>query len=124
MANEITLSASVYLNNPTNKFVVSWNPGAKLITQTNVGVFENTVALTTTDTKLSIVNLTTYGVGWLENIGTAGTVSVGVDSTAVIRIFERLKPGEGYPLRFVTGSTYRAQMESGTGTLRIGILED
>ena len=125
MADQITSYVRLTLETTNNTFATFNLPSLK-ITQNNEGLFENTVSLTTTDTKMSITNLTTYGVGYLQNVSATSTIVilVGADSTGVIRPFYRLKWKEGWPLRFNTATTYRAQCESSSGKLRIGVWED
>lgn len=125
MANEITATVQLSLST-TNNHRELFNPPPLQLTQNNAGTFHNTVALTTVDTKLSIINLTTYGYGYLQNVSvsTSVVISIGVDSTNVIRPFGRLKPKEFALLRFNTSSTYRAQCESSSGKLLIGVWED
>jgi hypothetical protein len=126
MADEIKVFVRLQLDNNTNNFTRYFNPPQLGITQNSAGAFENTVALTTTDTKLTISNITVPGVGYFQNISASSTcvILVGADSTNVIRPFTRIKQREAWPIRLTSGTTYRAQMEASTGMLLFGVWED
>lgn len=125
MADEIKAFVRLELAT-TNNFTRYVNPPQLAITQNNAGTFENTVELTTTDTKLTISNITVPGIGYWQNISASSTVviRVGADSTNVLRPFARIKHREAWPIRLTSGTTYRAQMEASTGKLLFGVWED
>lgn len=125
MADEITMSAQIILDTTNNQREL-FNPPSLRITQNNIGSFRATVGLTTTDAALTVTGLTTYGVGFFQNVSasTAVVIAVGVDSGGAIKQFLRLKPKEFAIARLVSGTTYRAETESSTGKLLYGAWED
>lgn len=125
MADEITLAAKLELSTTDHQHTL-FSPQGLKITQNNPGVFEATASLTTSDSTLSIIGLTTYGYGFFQNISesTAVVIKIGADSTAVIRPFARLKWKEYGIIRLNPGTTYRAQCESSSGKLLYGCWED
>jgi hypothetical protein len=118
MADEITAHVSLQLYT-TNNLTQRFEPPGRKFTQTNVEVYENTISLTTTDTKLSFTNTTNYGWGFFHNVSssTAAVVNIGVDSTAVIRPFATLGYQKWGVFPLVPTSTYRAQMSTTSGGL-------
>lgn len=125
MSDEITLSAQILVDT-TNSQRETFTPPSLRFTQNNIGSFRATAALTTSDTTLGIIGLTTYGIGFFQNVSasTSVVIRVGADSTGVIRPFLRLKPKQFAVLPFVSGTTYRAQCESSSGKLLYGCWED
>jgi hypothetical protein len=125
MADEITAYVSLELAT-TNNFNDFFKPPGLKITQNTAGVFRATAALTTSDTTLSIVGLTTYGMGFFQNVSVSSDVviQIGVDVGGALDPFTRLKQKEFAIMRFVSGTTYRAETESSTGRLLYGCLED
>lgn len=125
MADEITALAQLTLAT-TNNHKVSFYPPQLKITQNNAGVFENTVALTTTTSALSITNLTTYGYGFFQNVSASSAIviAIGADSAGTQKTFGRLKWREFGIMRLNSGTTYRAQCESSSGKLYFGCWED
>jgi hypothetical protein len=126
MANEISLHAQMILHNTTNNHRVPFQPPQITLNQNAPGSFEATAALTTSDTTLSIVGLTTYGYGFFQNISASSDVviQIGVDVGGALDPFTRLKQKEFAIMRFVSGSTYRAETESSTGRIYYGVWED
>jgi len=126
MADEIKAFVRLQLDNANNNFTRYFSPPQLAITQNAAGTFENTVDLSTSDTKLTISNITVPGVGYFQNISSSSTVviRVGADSTDIIRPFTRIKQREAWPIRLTSGTTYRAQTESSTGKLLFGVWED
>ena len=126
MADQITSFVSLTLLT-TNNTLRSFTPPQLRITQNAEGAFETTIGLTTTDVAIPITtNLTTYGVGYIQNVSasTAVVVVVGADSAGAIIPFTRLKWREGWPVRLRSGTTYRAETESSSGKLLFGCWED
>lgn len=120
---DITVKVSLVLNT-SNGIVERFEPPSAQYTQTNPEVYANTVALTTTDAKLSFTNTTNYGWGFFQNVSasTAAVISVGVDSTAVLRPFATLTHGKWATLPLVPTSTYRAQTSTTSGgILKYGV---
>lgn len=117
MADEITAKVSLILNT-TNKLNDRFEPEGRKFDQTNPEAFTATVALTTTDTKLTF-NTTSYGWGFFHNVSatTAAIISIGVDTTAVIRPFGTLTYQKWGAVPLVPTSTYRAQMSTTSGGL-------
>lgn len=125
MANEITAYVSLELYS-TNNFYRRFGPPGMQVSQANAETYENTIPLTTTDTKLTVSNTSSYGWAYFQNITNATDVviTVGSDSTGVIRPFGRLKPKEWGVFRLIANTTYRAQCESSSGRLLYGIWGD
>lgn len=117
MADEITAKVSLILLT-TNNLTERFEPPGRKFDQTNPEAFSATVSLTTVDTKLTF-NTSSYGYGYFYNVSssTAAVISIGVDTTAVIRPFCQIGYQKWAALPLVPTSTYRAQMSTTSGGL-------
>jgi hypothetical protein len=97
---------------------------AATATMNEVGMLTQTLTLTTNAVSISTVNLSSVGLAYLQNLGTAtaSTVTVGVLSGGSFVGFCTLKAGEPALLRLTPGATYQATGNAGT-RVRIDITE-
>ena len=115
MANEISVLASLQCVNGT--FRVGKNPGIVRADQaTSGGGQPGTFSVTTTDTAITISNLTTPRWAYLQNIGT-NAVDVGPTSGGAIVKVMTLKAGEVALLPLAASVALRCQTTTGTSKL-------
>jgi hypothetical protein len=123
MANEITLNATLTLNNGNLRRTLT--AGTIQITQSVARTYSNTQILSTSEEDIAIgSDISTLGVAWLENYDDTNTIKWGPSSGGSMVAAGRLKPGEKFPIRLEPGTTYRAAAVAGTPALGITVHND
>lgn len=114
MANEITVRASLQVNNGNQQY--QSRPTSFRANQTNAGgPTPGGFTATTDGVNVSLTSLTTPGLCFLQNLDTVNYVQFGIWDADVSKFYPlgELLPGEGYVLRLARtiGQEY-----TGTGT--------
>jgi hypothetical protein len=120
MANEISVTTGVQVSNSTSRRPS--NQGTKNYTQAAIGIGESTVAVTTTDTA---VTLPLSSPGWIQlrNDGD-NPISWGPDNgSGAIAIAGEISAGATHQLQLPSSATsLRVQTTTGTSTLSILVI--
>lgn len=126
MANEITFSYMLSVQNPTNSTGVSSmkTPPQMSITQAAQGVSKNVLSVTTANLALSIGNISTIGVCWVTNLDATNFVDVGQRVAGNFSAFLRVKAGESWPFRMTPGVVPYAQANTATVKIEYEINEN
>jgi hypothetical protein len=124
MANEITKTAKIVIDNTTDDD--TWNPGTDQITQTGVGREAGIQIIGFAAEEVVTVNadVTTLGVFGFKNLDATNFVDIGPESAGAMVPMIRLKPGESCEGRFKPGIVIRAQADTGLVKLKKWINQD
>ena len=120
MASEITISQTIRCVKGDFNFQKTISYTADQATAG--GGQPGTVAVTTTDTAISISGLSAPRLCAIRNIG-SNPVKIGPTSGGAIVAFAQLAAGEGFIVPLVPSVALRAQTTTGTSTLEINALE-
>ena len=108
MANEVKVNISLDVTNGDYNDKVA--PGVLQFDQAAQGVFRSIVSIPTSDTAITISNITTEGWAYFRNLDDTNYVEHGPDSGGALVPYGRMEAGEPAALRLTPGSlTVRMQ---------------
>ena len=73
---------------------------------------------------LVVTGLTTLGVAWFENMDDTNFVEIGVDVGGTFYPFQRINPGEAWPIRLSQSATVYAKADTAEVILKREIHDD
>lgn len=122
MANEITITGNLSCTNGTFSFAT--RESSKQANQSAVGGGgPGVVSCTTSDTVVTLGNLTTPGWGFIKNLDSTNYVEIGPTSGGAIVPFIKLLPGEFAIFRLAASVTLRSQANTATCKVLFAFLE-
>lgn len=122
MANEITITKSIVINNPPHKETI--NPGQIRIDQNAIGIEAPIVIVGTTEENLDPGDIGTEGILIIQNLDDTNYVRYGVDDSGTMKGLGRLKAGECHDFRLDPGVTLRWVANTADVKVKVWLLED
>lgn len=125
MANEITAKSYLAVSNGNDVFKSN---GGTTLTQTHDqsgnGRFSRIVSIATSDTEVTLSDITTEGWAWFRNLDATNYVDWGPDSTGIVQM-GRMEAGEvAGPFRLYPGVTLQMQANTAACDVEVVVLED
>ena len=121
MADEIAITLAVSVTN--GNFLDNINMGTLQFNQSNEGVDGSVVEIATSETTISLSDLTTEGYMLLRNLDTTNYIDIGPDSTGQVD-FIRLLAGEVALFPLTPGPTVKATANTAACNLFVRAWED
>lgn len=118
MANEITVTTSMQCVNGT--FTTTYAPGSVRATQTTKGKFSTTVTIGTSETDVTISNLTTPGLVFLRNLDATNRVEWGPKSAGSMVLCGNMLASDP-PSHFRLGGSVTLRMKAYVASCQVQI---
>lgn len=123
MANEITISKVVRLNNGTLQDTRS--TGNLQITQSTALMYSNVQVIGTSEENIAVgADIATLGIATIKNLDSTNYIQWGPSSGGSMVAGIRLKAGEEFTFRMEPGTTYRAKANTAACNLLVVIYND
>jgi len=122
MAEELQLTIVGQLAN--GAYQEQFAPGTLKIDQSTRGGISQVVQVGTSDEAISLGDVSTEGVCFLQNLDDTNFVTFGPDSGGSIVALGMLKPGEVAALRLSPGLTLRMQANTAECRVKCVVFED
>jgi hypothetical protein len=93
------------------------------IDQATKGVYSTVISLTTSDTAVSVSNITNKGIAEFKNLDATNYIDYGPTSGGALVAFGRLKAGESFTMRLSPAVSLRMQANTATCLVQVTIHE-